>query len=139
MNYLEKWTESLLLGRSQPLTRTVRVEGVRKAHLGPRMDFAQVEFVVESADGFEVSIEVQNLEVNLEQRSFIDSAILGFLDVVMLAEPFPLKNIKLRVVGADFDPVSSNSMAFRLAGREAARKLLDEIRPGARAAPSRSS
>lgn len=128
MNYLEKWTKSLVSSRSLPLNRTVQVEGIRKAHLGPRMDFAQVSFVVEPADAFNAVVQVPNIEANVEHQRFVEWAIYGFLDVVMMTEPYPTKNITLTVVGAEIDPVSSNMVAFRLAGREAGRKFIEELR-----------
>jgi hypothetical protein len=127
MKFLENWGESLIQSRSLALTKSVRVEGLRKAHLGPRMDFARVEFVVEPADEFSVAVEVPNLDVTAEQQTFLEWAMFGFLDVVMMTEPYPTKSIRLTVTSAEFDPVSSNMVAFRLAGRDAGRKFVEEI------------
>lgn len=126
MNLLEKWMEDMLSRRSRVLEAPVRVEGIRKAHLGGYLQIGQVLFVIEPANGFEISIEIANLEAKPEYKSFIESAIFGFLDVVMLAEPYPFKDLKVRVVGAEFDPVSSSVISFRLAGRDAGKKFLEE-------------
>jgi len=128
MNYLEKWAENLSTVRSQPLRRTVRVEGIHKAHLGPRMEFARVEFEAEPADRFIAVVRVPGIEADVEKQRFIEWAIFGLLDVVMLAEPSPLKNMRITVLGLDVDPVDSSMMAFRLAGREAGRRLLEDLR-----------
>jgi hypothetical protein len=128
MKYLDRWAESLLARRSLPLKAAVHIVGLRKSHLGPRMDFGEVEFIAEPAGTFEVSLEVPNVGEKPEWSQFIESAIFGFLDVVMLEETYPYKNFKLRVVGAKFNPVDSNSLAFRLAGRDAGKKFLAEIR-----------
>jgi hypothetical protein len=125
---LQNWVQSLVSAKSRLLTRTIRVEGVRKAHLGPRIDYARVEFLLEPAEDLDVVVQVVGIEVTREQQQFVESAIYGFLDVAMLAEPYPMKKMRVTVVGADFDPVSSNMIAFRLAGRDAAKKLLEEIR-----------
>jgi hypothetical protein len=137
MNYLEKWAGDLLSRQSRTLNEVVRVTGTRKAHLGPRLDFAQVTFAIAPASGFEVSIEVSNLDANRAHQAFIESAVFGFLDVAMLAEPYPYKNVRLHVLSAEFDPVSSNAMAFRLAGRDAGQKFLDAVRGGGTGAPQK--
>lgn len=124
--YLERWARDAVSRQSLPLARSVHVEGVRIAHLGPRMESARVEFLLEPAQEFEVAVELPPL--GAEQAHFVESAIFGFLDVVLLAEPRPYKDMKLRVLGVDVDPVSSSLIAFRLAGRDAGRKFLDAVR-----------
>ena len=74
-------------------------------------------------------VAVPNLDPSPEHRQFMEWAVFGFLDVVMLAEPLPLKNIKVTVTDADVDPVSSSMMALRRAGRDAGREMLEALRP----------
>src|SRR5260221_14418826 len=85
MNYLEKWAHDLLTKQSQQLSASVRVEGVRQAHLGPRLEVAKIEFIVEPADQFDVSVELPPMVSDPNRQWFVDSAIFGFLDVVMTA------------------------------------------------------
>ena len=110
----------------------IRVEGVRKAHLGPRMDFAKVEFVVEPGEDLMVVFQVAGLEASREHLEFLEWAVYGFLDVVMLAGTYPMRKMKITVVGAEVDPIESSAMAFRLAGRDAGRGFLEEIRAAPR-------
>lgn len=126
--YLQRWAQSLFSAKSRRLTRSIRVEGLRKAHLGPRMDYARVQFLLEPAEDLDVVFQVASIEASREQQELMESAVYGFLDVVMMAEPHPVKKMRIVVIGADVDPVSSNIAAFRLAGRDAANKLLEEIR-----------
>jgi hypothetical protein len=91
------------------------------------MDYARIEFLLEPSDELEVVVQVASIDASEEKQQLIQEAIYGFLDVVMMAEPYPVKKMRITVVGAEFDPVSSNLMAFRLAGRDAAKKLLDEM------------
>ena len=128
MNYLEKWATGLLSSRSGRLPKAVRVGGSRKAHLGPRMEFARIELLVEPAQAFEVVVAVPTLAPTSEHEQFIEWAIFGFLDVVMLAEPYPIKSVKITVVDAEVDAASSSMMAFRHAGRDAGRQLLELCR-----------
>lgn len=126
--YLDRWARDAVSRQSLPLARAVHVEGVRQAHLGPRLESARVKFLLEPAKEFQVEVELPPPGGSPEQILFVESAIFGFLDVVLLAEARPYKDMKLRVLGAEVDPVNSNLIAFRLAGRDAGRKFLDAVR-----------
>jgi translation elongation factor EF-G len=89
------------------------------------MESARVAFVVEPADDFEVVVAVPTMSQVPEYERFIDWSIFGFLDVVMLAEPYPIRNVRVTIVEVEVDPVSSSMMAFRHAGRDAGRKFLE--------------
>jgi hypothetical protein len=89
------------------------------------MEIARVELLVEPAEAFEVIVAVSTIAPTSEHERFIEWAIFGFLDVVMVAEPYPIKSVKITVVDAEFDAVSSSMMAFRHAGRDAGRKFLE--------------
>ncbi len=127
-SYLERWAHDAISRPSLSLARSVHVEGVRQAHLGPRMESARVQLLLEPAQEFQVAVELPSLNASPEQAHFVESAIFGFLDVVLHAEPRPYKDMKLRVLGVEVDPVSSSLIAFRLAGRDAGRKFLDALR-----------
>jgi hypothetical protein len=128
MNYLGEWSAGLLASRSLVVTQAVRVEGIRKAHLGPRLEFARVEFAIEPATDFTVTKGDAIKFCGADEMKFIDWAVFWFLDIVMTTESYPAKNIKLTVVAAEFDPVSSSMMAFRLAGRDAGRKFIEQVK-----------
>lgn len=88
------------------------------------MEVARIDLLVEPADLFEVVVAVPKLAPTPEHERFIEWAIFGFLDVVMVAEPYPIKSVKLTIMDAEVDAVSSSMMAFRHAGRDAGRKFL---------------
>src|SRR5689334_6507935 len=98
MSYLKKWADGLPSLYSRPARATRQVEGVRKAHLGPRLEIARVLFLVDPAEQFEVRVEVPSLEMSEENKSYVEGAVFGFLDVVMLAEPCAVRDIRLRLV-----------------------------------------
>ncbi|CAN5394384.1 hypothetical protein BH09MYX1_BH09MYX1_60310 [soil metagenome] len=83
--------------------------------------------MVDPADEFSAVLEVPGRDATAEQQAFLAWAIFGFLDVVMMTEPYPTKSIRVTVAAAEFDPVSSNMIAFRLAGRDAGRKFVVEV------------
>lgn len=55
---------------------------------------------------------------------FARAAVLGLLDVLLTADPFPLREVALRIVEIQVHPVDSTVVALRRAGRDAGRKLL---------------
>ena len=124
MKDLEEWAADVLARRPRTLNAEIRVEGSRQAHLGPKLESARVEFVVEPAENFSTSIEVHG--VSPHESMFVRAAIIGFLDVVLLAEQ-PIRNIRLRVVAMEVDPIDSSVMAFRRAGRDAGEHLLQAV------------
>lgn len=125
MNYLEQWAAGLLSSRTEPLTKAVRVNGTRNVHLGPRMEIARITLLIEPAEAFEANVATPRMSAKPDQARFIEWAIFGFLDIVMVAEQYPIRSIKITVVDTEIDPVSSSMMAFRHAGRDAGRKFLE--------------
>jgi hypothetical protein len=109
--------------RSAKLSRAVRVEGIREAHLGPRCEYGRVVVEAEPATQFAISFPKEPLSANGEV--FARSAVLGLLDVLLTADPFPLHEVALRIVEIQVHPVDSTVVAFRRAGRDAGRKVLE--------------
>jgi hypothetical protein len=107
------------------LPRVVRVEGLREKHLGPRCEYGRVVFEATPAEEFSVSGPATAL--SKEGQAFVQAAIFGVLDVVLTAGPLPLRKFALGVVEIQDHPVDSSVMAFRRAGRDAGRKLLQEV------------
>jgi hypothetical protein len=121
---LESWFRDLGDRRSAKLPRPVRVEGLCRRHLGPRLEFGRI--VVEAAPGPRFAVTGPAAPLPVDGEGFLQAAVFGILDVVLTAEPFPLKDFTLHVVEFESHPIDSNLMAFRNAGRDAGRKLLQE-------------
>ena len=93
---------------------------------GPRRQYAKVEFLVEPAEEFGVVTAIEDIEHDeFWESEHPDWAVLGLLDVVLVAWPQPLRSIKITITNADYHPLWSSRMAFRMAGREAGRKLVE--------------
>lgn len=135
-DYLNLWQQELLKLHSLTLKSRVTVSGERKKNLGPRWEIARIQITVEPAPGFEV---VDGYPDNQEarQEGYLDWVVFGLLDVLMLAEPTPLKNIRIILEKAELDPVNSSCMAFRHAGRDAGLKLLQIVKNNALEVPSK--
>lgn len=93
--------------------------------------FASVRVRVEPASKFELidrSFKSEELEQNLQLIDFPNCAIFGMLDVFLISGSSPIRNIRVVIEDVGYDPIDSSSMAFREAGRDAARKITEEIR-----------
>src|SRR5262245_53969028 len=128
MNYLEYWIRDLFSRESLRLKKAVKVEGIRNQHLGPRWQYAKVQISVEPHSGFAVDIQInEKLLEELQKDNWVDWTILGLLDVLMTATPKPVRDIRVILIDAKYDEVNSSRMAFRHAGRDAGRKILDSV------------
>ena len=122
-DYIKLWSEEFSQGSSLMLTSRISATGERNICLGPRIDFARIELSAEPAAHFEIVDGVAPSQ-ELEQYCYLDWAVFGVLDIFLLADPLPLTKVKLTLEKADLHPIHSSQMAFRYAGRDAARKIL---------------
>jgi hypothetical protein len=129
-DYLKLWQQELLKLNPLALKSKVTVTGERNKHLGPRWEIARIQITVEPAPDFEV-VDVHPDNQEARKEGYLDWAVFGLLDVLMLAESAPLKNIRIILEKAELDAVNSSCMAFRHAGRDAGRKLLQIARDNA--------
>jgi translation elongation factor EF-G len=107
------------------LRESVEIEGVREANLGPRWEFAKIKLRAEPSSLFEVRKEVGPNQVKLDADGFLDAAVMGLLDVLLVAGQSPLKNVRITLLAAEEHEVDSSCNAFRMAGRDAGKKLMD--------------
>lgn len=130
INYLEEWKRHLFSRKSLVLREPIEVEGKRDKHLGPRMEYARVVFRIEPAAFFEVDFSSFKNSLDDIQKRMIDEAIFGLLDIALTANAQPLKNIRIVLVDAEFDPINSSLIAFRYAGIDAGKKVLNSLSQG---------
>ena len=124
--YLHKWIDNLVDRESSEVDRSCTVQGERNKHLGPMWQFARVEVSVEPSEQFEVADLVEP-RAELAELGYPDWVVFGILDVLMIAESAPVKNVRITLRKADHHPIDSSPMAFRQAGRDAGRKILDAL------------
>jgi hypothetical protein len=124
--WLEAWRTSLVQVRPASIRQPFTVEGSVDKHVGPRWLRARVSVIAEPAAEFSVSVELpEALAAEMERQGLTEAAVFGILDVLALENPFvPVLGARIRFVGATVDPVDSSKAAFRLAGRDAAIKIL---------------
>jgi hypothetical protein len=126
-DYLTFWASELLKRKSSTLKAAIDVTGDRDRHLGPKLEFARIRVRAEPSATFEV---VNNVVSDDELRKFgyLDWAIFGLLDVLMLAEPRPLHELRIILEDAQYSRIDSSQMAFLHAGRDAGRKIIDAFK-----------
>jgi hypothetical protein len=109
-----------------------RVTGFCNRVIGSRRQFARIGILAEPAAAWSVEDQVPQGslgEAESHRESFLRSAILGILDVLTISTRPPILNVRIVLEGAKANPVDSNDEAFRLAGRQAAQKLLRTVNP----------
>jgi len=127
LNYLEEWFHNLQSKAKTSIAwqRTIRATGECHRHTGPSIWFASVVLEFSPSKQFEVE-DTLNPEVAhlIRDRGWYDYIVFGVLDVMLAKPPNPIVNFKLSIRQIDFNEVESNSMAFRLAARNAAEEAL---------------
>jgi hypothetical protein len=126
-DYLLLWAEDLSKARSLTLKSKITVVGERNQHLGPRMEFARVQVSAEPAPNFEV-IDCVPANEEARKHGFLDWAVFGLLDVLLVTESYPLKDIRVTLERIELSAIDSSQMAFRNAGRDAGRQIIEALR-----------
>jgi hypothetical protein len=139
-DYLALWFEGLPRRHRVNLMSVMTVTGKCFRHLGGHSAYAQVRLRLEPATQFEVSevppdvkFRVQkegkyfpddfDIPKNLEK--LLDCAIVGFLDSTLLDEQAPKPEFRIFLEEIEFCPIESSEWAFREAGRDAGKKLIE--------------
>ena len=127
-DYLRLWAEGWPRQESLLLESPVSVIGVRQRSFFPRAEFAKIQLTVRPAQSLEVVDDVVE-KSDLEKLGvgWPDCVIFGLLDVFMLAEPRPLYKVRVVLEAVWYHDVDSTWQAFRHAGRDAGRQVLEII------------
>jgi hypothetical protein len=129
MNYLTKWYDDIVRRTSLSVPKRLTVEGLHQKHVGPSLQFGRVEMLAEPSTSFEVVVG-RDVDQSDETQLFLEASVFGLLDVLLVSETYPLHNVRLTITRLEIDPISSSQMAFRLAGRDAGRKIMVECKRG---------
>jgi len=127
MDYIEKWISNLLTPSPyNPIKQETESWGEYKKHTGPATRYAKVLISIgPSSRSLEVIDRLdKDKATRLRQEECYDQIIFGVLDVMMTFLSSPINSFKLVILDAVYEEVTSVPIAFRLAAREAARKIL---------------
>jgi hypothetical protein len=125
-DYLTLWAEGPSDEGSRTLTVPVTVIG-EWTH-GRKSEFAKVQLTVQPAKEFDVVDAVEQKD-ELERLGvgWPDPVILGSLDTIMRADLGPLTNVRVTLEHVWYHELDSTRNAFRNAGRDAGRKIIDAL------------
>jgi len=125
--YLAEWAESFARLGSLELPSAICVTGERNQHLGPSWQYARVHLTAYPASALTIIDEVPRNEEFLA-CGYPEWAIFGLLDVLLGAQTVPLYNVRIVLEKVDYDPIQSSPVAFRFAGRDAGRLIIESLR-----------
>ena len=129
MNYLELWIANLGQRRSVRLSRAITVIGHREKHFGPRSEYAEVVMTIGPAEDLDVVDNVPwRKELEALGIAWPQCVVFGLLDILMFAEFGPLYKIRITLDDAAYHEVDSSENAFREAGRDAGRKIIETVK-----------
>ncbi len=128
MNYLEEWTQSLLVGPELRLKGEGTARGECRRHTGPSLWFAAVTLRLAPASEllFRDELEPQVRE-KLHVSGWYNEIIFGVLDVLVTDPVAPVRRFELTILGVEIDDIESRGIAFRLAARDAAQNMLGKV------------
>jgi hypothetical protein len=137
-DYVALWLD----GRQRPQHRTINapisVSAKFNEYLVYGFQRVEIELEVEPSSSFEVVDALQRNE-EVRENGFLDWAILGLLDVLMVADPEPICNLRVVLKDMDYDHIESSQMAFRMAGRIAGQQIVSALSKDRNSAPPAAS
>ncbi len=122
-NILAQWGSGLAGGQSMRLPCAVVAEGLRDRHLGPRSEWARVRVSLKPALALSIQT-ASTVSIEAQEEGYADAVVLGVLDVLMVSQPYPIREVAISLEMLEVDPINSSRQAFRMAGRDAATKAL---------------
>jgi hypothetical protein len=127
MTDLHDWFRDRATAPSLTFDGAIEVMATHDRHFGPRWEHAEITVVITSAPEFAVALS-DDLPSDAEQQGYARAVALGFLDVVMVHSPRPIRDVRLDIRRLVVDPVDSSAMAFRKAGQLAAEQLIAKLK-----------
>jgi hypothetical protein len=126
-DYIALWLEGLPKLHPSSLEFPVSATGVCERHFGGHLAFAKITLRIEPAASFEVVDDLPEDE-EFRKGDYLDWAVFGLLDVLMFVECGPISAIRVVVTEAEYSRVDSSQMAFRWAGRDAGKRIIESIK-----------
>jgi hypothetical protein len=126
-NYLDRWYQDLITRTPSQLNQRLEAWGECERHTGPAYWYAKVKIAVAPSDQLIVVNQLDERKaLRLKEEGWDEYAIFGVLDVMLTHSLSPYRLFQLTLLDADFNDIESRSIAFRWAGRDAARKILSQ-------------
>ncbi len=124
---LNAWFESIVRTTRVSIHTTIRVIGEWRGLFASFPNYAYIEVIAEPSDDLRVDVEISEEKFKLRGcEDYIKQAVYGLLDVLCTDRRYAVLNIRLRIIDIKVHEIDSRGLAFRMAGRKAARKILEE-------------
>lgn len=123
---INTWIESYLNSTPISVSKSIEVEGLCKIVTGGRCLYAKVLLeVLPSNDLIFEDQTKKNKRSLLDHEAWTEAAFLGILDYMLVMPITSISRFHCVIKELDFHDIDSSSLAFRLAGRNAAKKILE--------------
>ena len=103
-DFIKLWLDGLSKRGSCLIDERLTVSGRFEAYLVHAIQRVEIELVVEPAPQFEV-VEAAPQTEDLRRNGYLEWAIFGILDVLMLGELEPVYKLRIILRNADYDPI----------------------------------
>jgi hypothetical protein len=123
-DFVSLWLDGLPRRKAKTVSAPIKASGKFDGYLVYGFQRAEIELDVEPSSSFEV-VDALHRNEEVRDNGFFEWAIFGLLDILMVAEPEPVSNVRLVLNDMDYDRIECSQLAFRLAGRDAGRKILE--------------
>ncbi len=100
------------------------VDGICKVGRGARFLYARVTLTFSPSDRLEFTNSTSRAKDTTHLGHWLKYVCLGVLDVMLVHPATPITGFRCDVKDLDFHDVDSTNEAFRLAGRDAAKRFL---------------
>lgn len=125
MDFIEKWYKDLTTRTSGIQIRKDIEAWGEHCHKAPAIRYAKVKIRLSPSETLQVVDELdEDKSETLRHNSWFEQIVFGVLDVMMTSLPTPHRYFKLTILDVDIDEIASVPIAFRLAARDAAQKIL---------------
>ncbi|MGE5265210.1 MAG: hypothetical protein ACM3S0_17665 [Acidobacteriota bacterium] len=127
-DYVQLWCNNLLSRSSYTVSQQFETWGECNKHVGPSYWYAKVNITLGPSPDLQVIDNMEKVKSDrLNQAGWFDQIVYGVLDVMLTDFSAPCKTFRLTILDVQIHDVDSNAIAFRLAGKDAARKIAAQL------------
>jgi len=125
-DYLSFWHEGSKEISGSSLEFPISVTGEFNRYLVYAVQSVRIEMRVEPAPALEVIVPA-DLADDLRRYEYLDYAVFGLLDVLTVSGKLSVNKMRVVFGAVEYDQIENSPMAFRLAGRDAGQKILEQF------------
>ncbi len=125
--YIEEWYLDLNQRSTLRIERDLQAHGVCNRIAGPRQMYAEVTISLHPGRSFDVKDKMDREKASrIHEYGYYKSIVFGVLDILLTHAQLPITECYLEIHDVEINEVHSSPMAFRLAARDAAVRILEK-------------